>query len=126
MPSVVEFAGGNKGQWRVTRIEPCSGATLPVVGRVSVGLVGQNLTSAHAHPNDTAWSLRGAISNLRYTTRVEADNLRSLQASLDRPTATCALIPIKQLHRVRHFDGTASITRPGKQTAFADRLAFEL
>lgn len=97
MPSVIEFAGGDKGQWRVTRIEPYVGATLPDVSRVSVGLTGQNVTSAHTEADDAAWSLRGAISNLRYTTRDEARDLRSLQASLDRPAATCAaLIPIKK------------------------------
>lgn len=46
---------------------------------------------------DINWRLRGAISNLRYTTRDEVAILRSLQASLNRPSATCAaLIPIKK------------------------------
>jgi chlorite dismutase len=44
-----------------------------------------------------AWMLQGFTSNIRYSTRVEADELRSRQPPLQRPEATCAaFIPIKK------------------------------
>ncbi len=43
------------------------------------------------------WSLRGVVSNARYTTRAEADALSAIQPQLGRTEATqAALIPIKK------------------------------
>lgn len=95
MPCVIEFTGGDRGPWRVTRAEATAGARLEEVAFVSVGLVSESEDPGHLASSGMAWRLRGAISNLRYTTRDEANRLRSLQAALDRPTAThAALIPI--------------------------------
>ncbi|AIQ88232.1 MULTISPECIES: chlorite dismutase family protein [Methylobacterium] len=97
MPCVIEFTGGDRGPWRVTRAEATAGARLEEVAFVSVGLVSESEDPGHLASSGMAWRLRGAISNLRYTTRDEANRLRSLQAALDRPTAThAALIPIKK------------------------------
>ncbi|MEE7462167.1 chlorite dismutase [Methylobacterium fujisawaense] len=97
MPCVIEFTGGDRGPWRVTRAEATVGARLEEVASVSVGLVNESEDAGHLASSGVAWRLRGAISNLRYTTRDEADRLQSLQAALDRPSAThAALIPIKK------------------------------
>ena len=43
------------------------------------------------------WTLRGVVSNLRYTERPEVDTLGAIQAPLMRPNATrAALIPISK------------------------------
>lgn len=97
MPSVIEFSGGETGAWRVERIDATSGDGLPEVACVSVSITENGADSTAVRSNGVGWRLRGAISNLRYTTRDEATRLRGLQASLDRPSATCAaLIPIKK------------------------------
>lgn len=97
MPSVVEFTGSDSGPWRVTRMQATTGTGLPEIAGISVHLKNNDSESPPLAPADVAWRLRGAISNLRYTTRDEVAILRSLQATLDRPTATsAALIPIKK------------------------------
>jgi chlorite dismutase len=82
------FAGGEVGQWRVETIEPVTGTSLPTVSRLAIsdGALGNA---------DAAWSLRGLISNARYTQRAEQEALAARQAGLGRPEATrAALIPI--------------------------------
>lgn len=100
MPSVVEFTGGDSGPWRVTRVEASRGAGLPEATHVSVALTSNDTELSSLASTDATWRLRGIISNLRYTTRDEVTTLRSLQASLDRPSATsAALIPIRKTQR---------------------------
>lgn len=80
------FSAGSVGEWRIDRIIPCVGATLPTAPRLSVG---------DAVPG--AWSLRGVRSNLRYTTRTERTALDERSPPLARSQATCAaLIPIQK------------------------------
>jgi chlorite dismutase len=93
MPPAV-FAGGEAGAWKVDRIDPVTGPSLPMVPRLAVFE-----DSAGAGNHDAAWMLRGRTSNSRYTRRDEQETLSARQAGLGRPEATrAALIPITKSH----------------------------
>ncbi|SEG66566.1 MULTISPECIES: chlorite dismutase family protein [unclassified Methylobacterium] len=97
MVSTVEFVGGETGIWRVTRTQTPAGDGLPYSARLSINHLGCPSETPLCTAASVAWRLRGTVSNLRYTTRGEADCLGAVQPSLDRPTATrAALIPIKK------------------------------
>lgn len=92
MITTIVFMGGEIGQWAVNRTEVHHGDPLPAASRISIGLS----TPEFPEPT-TAWTLRGSVSNLRYSTRFETDTLRAIQPPLDRTTATrAALIPIRK------------------------------
>jgi chlorite dismutase len=89
-PILVHFAGGDRGEWQVERVDGVIGAALPPAARLAV-------TEGAAPPQDAAWVLRGTTSNTRYTTRPEVDGLAAVQQGLRRAEATCAaLIPIRK------------------------------
>ncbi|MEI6160978.1 MAG: chlorite dismutase family protein [Roseococcus sp.] len=91
-PLMVNFRGGESGPWRVERIIPVIGETLPEAASVAV-LEGAVLPAA----GGVAWSLRGSTGNMRYTQRDEANALAARQQGLARPEARCAaLIPIRK------------------------------
>ena len=90
IPERVTFIGGQKGPWRITRMDTIHGPSLEKVQRLSVteGL-GTALRSSGK------WLLRGIASNERYTTRREHQELTARQSQLGRRVATlAALIPI--------------------------------
>ena len=88
--NLFSFRGGNHGVWRVVRTETLCGQALPPVDRVDIVPGGSPDTAA-------AWVLRGTVSNIRYATGTEVSTLKSLQAPVGRPEATCAaLIPIRK------------------------------
>ena len=90
-PLMVHFRGGEAGPWRVERILPVMGETLPHAPRLAV-LEG---TAGQAGP--AVWTLRASTGNMRYTERREADSLVARQAGLSRPEARrAALIPIRK------------------------------
>lgn len=87
--ALVTFSGSGGGDWIVEDIRAVVGAPLPPTERLSIE------TGPVLHLAQCAWSLRGVISHLRYTTRDEAALLGALQPPLGRPEATRgALIPI--------------------------------
>jgi chlorite dismutase len=93
-PLLVTFTAGTLGPWRIARIEAVSGQGLPAAERMAIG---EGPPSDRVPPASAAWSLRGATSNTRYTTRAETVALASKQQGLGRPQATCAaLIPIRK------------------------------
>jgi chlorite dismutase len=90
-PIAATFVAGHSGLWRIDSIESPSTSSLVRAPFLAVldGHVGL--------PEGSAWALRGVTSHQRYTERVEAETLRSIQAGLGRPEATHAsLIPIKK------------------------------
>jgi len=88
-PLKVCFTGGTVGNWAIGSIRPVIGLSLPAAPRLSV--------SENSVASNGAWTLRGVVSHLRYTTGAEAGALRERQAPLGRPEATCAaLIPIRK------------------------------
>ncbi|KQT77389.1 chlorite dismutase [Methylobacterium sp. Leaf466] len=80
------FSGGATGEWRIRAVRTLCGPELPAATHLSVGF---------SAVEGAAWTLRGTVSNLRYTTRPERDALRASQAPLARGEASRAtLIPI--------------------------------
>jgi chlorite dismutase len=93
MPLLVAFAGVESGAWRVDRSEALLGEALPSAPCVSV-LEGR---VAAGELEGAAWTLHGVVSNERYVTRAEHDELLRRQEPLGRPDSTrAALIPIKK------------------------------
>ena len=89
---LVTFIAGITGDWRIDSVDAVSGGALPAAPRLSV-IEGAVPTV----PADAGWTLRGATSNTRYTTRSEVNGLVARQEGLHRPEATCAaLIPIRK------------------------------
>lgn len=91
-PLMVVFAAGRVGVWRVERIEPVIGDSLPSADRLAV------FEGASASPPPASrWVLRGVTSNTRYVTRGEVNALVARQEGLGRAEATrAALIPIRK------------------------------
>jgi chlorite dismutase len=91
IPLTVTFAAGSVGAWRVERIAPVIGESLPAAKRLAV------IEGASALPSASSWSLRGVSSNTRYATRGEVNALAARQQGLGRAEATrAALIPIRK------------------------------
>lgn len=85
-PSV--FVGRSSGPWRVDRIIPVRGETLPNAAFVDVRV---------GTTEDGVWSLRGVSSHVRYVERAEKGPLDAASPPLGRAEATCAaLIPIRK------------------------------
>jgi chlorite dismutase len=127
-PLLVTFSAGATGAWRMDRVLPVRGETLPAARRIAV------LEGSVVPPAGTAWSLRGVTSNVRYATKGEMQTMAGVQEGLGRPAATCAaLIPIRkseawwtlaQDERRRIFEETSRHTAIGLEylPAVARRL----
>ena len=91
-PILVTFVGGSVCRWRVDSTKTIVGEPLPAASRLAV--YEQSPPASSPVP---VWSLRGATSNARYTTRAELTELSARQEGLGRPETTCAaLIPIRK------------------------------
>ena len=92
MEALYNYLGGTSGTWRVTDVVTRAGQPLKPVTHVDI--VNGPLERL---PSGTAWVLRGVVSNTRYVSREERDELQSRQPALNRAEATCAaVIPIKK------------------------------
>lgn len=91
MPAIpIRYVGGAEGPWRVVRVAPYRGATLPTAPRLAVREGAGEAVGA-------AWALRGVLSNIRYTREEERRALVSAQAPTGRALATrAALLPIRK------------------------------
>lgn len=86
-PVTVSFHAGQTGQWKVVSQSAWIGDDLPRASHIAIGPAAR----------DTAWSLTGFTSNLRYTTRDERATLDQRSAPLGRANAPlAALIPIRK------------------------------
>jgi len=91
-PRCYTFIGGRSGPWRITRISPVVGESLPDVSHLDIRA--GNIATL---PSGAVWMLKGVTSHERYVTREEKERLTSAQPPLGRPEATlAALIPIKK------------------------------
>ena len=80
------FAGAAAGTWRIDRIAPVIGASLPSAPYLAFEAV-----------PGASFVLRGVTSHHRYVVRHEKAALAAASPPLGRPEATCAaLIPIKK------------------------------
>jgi len=83
------FCGANAGAWQITSIRAPKGDALPPAPFLAV--------ASAAESADPIWTLRGAVSNLRYTTSAERAALQARQEGLGRHASTrAALIPIRK------------------------------
>jgi hypothetical protein len=93
-PLLVSFVGGDRGPWRVTRLDAVAGSGLASVPHLQV-VEGDGAEGAGAVAG--TWRLQGVTSNERYVERPERDALVARQEGLGRREATCAaLIPIRK------------------------------
>ncbi len=83
------FEGADAGQWKITSMSEIRGDSLPSARYLAV--------DSDNDVGTTAWTLRGAGSNLPYTTAFERTQLHANQEGLGRPSSTrAALIPIRK------------------------------
>jgi chlorite dismutase len=89
--NIFDFIGGDNGQWKVIKMDTVIGEPLRQVSHLRI------IPSSTIKTNEALWTLKGLISNLRYTEKEEKERLTSIQADLGRPAATyAALIPIRK------------------------------
>lgn len=92
MDNLITFVGGIHGRWKVEKVLAIRGDPLETADRVDV-MTGSNRQT----PSRPIWKLRGFLSNPRYATRRELDQLKAVQPLLNRPEAMhAALIPIRK------------------------------
>jgi len=85
---------GDTGAWQIDPILSVGGPTLAPAQRLHV------FQASTASDCRAAWTLSGANSLTRYTSRAEQSALDAGQSALGRPEAKCAaLIPIKKSAR---------------------------
>ncbi len=91
-PLLVSFAAADSGIWKIDRVTPVIGETLPTATHLTM-LEGKQSQSVA----NTTWTLRGVTSDVRYTNRHEIGELKERQQGLGRSEATrAALIPIRK------------------------------
>ncbi|MEP9380172.1 chlorite dismutase family protein [Aquabacter sp. CN5-332] len=96
-PLLVAFSAGASGPWRIDRITPVVGESLAFAPRLMTTETPIIDSAALASQSPGGWTLRGATSNTRYTSRSETNALAALQQGLGRRDATrAALIPVRK------------------------------
>jgi chlorite dismutase len=86
------FIGGATGEWTIVDAKTITGEDLTEAKKLTVAN-----GSIAVVPDGATWMLRGIVSNERYVTRHEKEQLVAYQPGLDRPEAYCAaLIPIRK------------------------------
>jgi len=89
--TIFDFIGDSSGEWEVTSITTIKGEYLKPVTHISK--VPSNLVQSKSG----IWTLRGIVSNLRYTEKEEKLKLTAIQEDLGRENATyAAFIPIRK------------------------------
>lgn len=89
-PLTITFRAGTTGDWTIEDIAPIRGDTLPMARRL-------DMTASPPPAAAEAWSLRGVVSNARYSTAAELATLAPRSPPLGRAEATSAvLIPIRK------------------------------
>ncbi|MFC5683214.1 chlorite dismutase family protein [Flavobacterium sp. MAHUQ-51] len=89
--TIFEFIGGDSGEWKLRDMQLLKGEPLQMVEYLNK-VPGSLEKSEHG-----IWSLKGIISNLRYTEKAEKEQLLAIQEDLGRPSAPyAAFIPLKK------------------------------
>ncbi len=87
MSRMFTFVGGTTGDWKIVSMETVTGAPWEEADRLQV--FNRNLATL---PEGGNWMLHGSISNQRYTTRREREQLALREPGLGRPEASCAAL----------------------------------
>ena len=89
--TIFDFIGDNAGEWKVISMDTLKGASIEPVSHI------KRISSSLAQSKGGIWSLKGVISNLRYTEKEDKDKLVAIQEDLGRSEATlAAFIPIRK------------------------------
>ncbi len=89
--TIFDFVGDNTGEWKVTSMVTLTGDPIAPVSHI------RRILSTIVEPKKGIWTLKGIVSNLRYTEKEEKDKLVAIQEDLGRAKATCAaFIPIRK------------------------------
>jgi chlorite dismutase len=89
--TIFDFVGSSQGEWKVTAMTTLKGDSLPQITHL------QKVASTLEQSESGIWSLKGVISNLRYTEKEDKDKLVAIQEDLGRPQASLgAFIPIRK------------------------------
>jgi chlorite dismutase len=108
-PRLWLFAGGHEGQFTIARMTAVRGDSLPPAAYLHVSLGGVT-------PEGAAFALRGVVSNERYTTRSEKEDLVSQQVALGRSQSSHgAFIALKK------SDAWWALTQDERRAIFEDR-----
>ena len=92
MSRLFSFAATNTGQWKINKIDAIIGESLPSASHLRIG----SALELDSIPSPM-WSLHGIVSNERYITHDEKNQLMAVQEGLNRPASVCAaLIPIRK------------------------------
>lgn len=89
--TIFDFIGNDAGEWKVTSIVTVKGSPITTVSHLTK--VAGNLVQSETG----IWTLKGIVSNLRYTEKEDKDKLVAVQEDLGRPKSTlAAFIPIRK------------------------------
>lgn len=89
--TIFDFTGDTKGDWKVNSMQTIKGDFIAPITHLKK--VPSNLVRSQAG----IWTLKGFVSNLRYTEKEDKEKLVAIQEDLGRETATlAAFIPIRK------------------------------
>lgn len=89
--TIFDFVGGTTGEWKVLKMIALRGEPLEDITHID------KVSSSLVEGNEGIWTLKGIVSNLRYTEKAEKEQLIAIQEDLGRPLATyAAFIPLKK------------------------------
>lgn len=90
--TIFDFVGDTVGDWKVSSMTTIKGNSLASVSHLS------KVPKKELVQTETGiWTLKGIISNLRYTEKEDKDKLAAVQQDLDRANSTlAAFIPIRK------------------------------
>ncbi|MFV8375513.1 chlorite dismutase family protein [Flavobacterium sp. LB1P62] len=89
--TIFDFIGDHAGEWKVASMIALKGEPIESVSHI------QKISSSLVPSNKGIWTLKGIVSNLRYTEKEDKDNLVAIQEDLGRSEATlAAFIPIRK------------------------------
>jgi len=89
--TIFDFIGNTTGEWKVTAMETLKGDSLAPISHLTK-------TSGNLVQSETGiWTLKGIVSNLRYTEKEDKEKLVAIQEDLGRPSSNlAAFIPIRK------------------------------
>ncbi|WP_231557067.1 hypothetical protein [Flavobacterium sp. AED] len=89
--TIFDFIGDNTGEWKVTSMIALKGEPIESVSHI------KRISSSLTQSKGGIWTLKGIVSNLRYTEKEDKDKLVAIQEDLGRSEATlAAFIPIRK------------------------------
>ena len=88
---IFDFIVDNSGDWEVASMQVLKGEPMEIVSHI------KRISSSLAKSKEGIWTLKGVVSNLRYTDKEDKDKLIAIQEDLGRSKATlAAFIPIRK------------------------------